>query len=88
MRWFGSCLLTLLLLAACQTDSGADPPPDAPTGLAATAGDGQAMFGEYLTQALRGTRPTMVKVGLEASVGRVPARPVRASRTRRQGPIQ
>ena len=41
-----------------------------------------------LTQALRGTRPTMVKVGLEASVGRVPARPVRASRTRRQGPIQ
>lgn len=41
MRRFGSCLLTLLLLAACQTDSGADPPPDAPTGLAATAGDGQ-----------------------------------------------
>jgi len=32
---------------------------------------------------LRGTRPRMVKVGLKASVGRVPARPVPPSRTRR-----
>jgi len=32
---------------------------------------------------LRGTRPTMLKVGLEASVGRVPASPAPSSRTRR-----
>ena len=32
---------------------------------------------------LRGTRPTMLKVDLQASVGRVPARPVPSSRTRR-----